>query len=74
VPALRLDERRALLEQVNRHLDSVDRSGSLARYDGQSQQAFDLLRSPRARRAFNLNQEPASGPGRGRMAGPCSSR
>jgi hypothetical protein len=58
VPPLRLDDRRSLLEQVNRHLDAVDRGGAPARYDGQSRQAFDLLRSPRARRAFDLNQEP----------------
>jgi hypothetical protein len=58
VPPLRLDGRRSLLQQVNRHLDAVDRGGAVARYDGQSRQAFDLLRSPRARRAFDLNQEP----------------
>jgi hypothetical protein len=58
VPPLRLDGRRSLLEQVNRHLDAVDRAGAPARYDGQSRQAFDLLRSPRARRAFDLNREP----------------
>jgi hypothetical protein len=60
VPPLRLDDRRSLLEQVNRHLDAVDRGGVAARYDGQSRQAFDLLRSPRARRAFDLGQEPAT--------------
>jgi hypothetical protein len=58
VPALRLDERRTLLGQVNRHLDAADRGGLLNRYDGQSRQAFDLLRSPRARQAFALEREP----------------
>ncbi len=58
VPPLRLQERRSLLEQVNHHLDSVDRSGAIARYASQSRQAFDLLRSPQARQAFNLQQEP----------------
>jgi hypothetical protein len=60
VPPLRLDGRRVLLEQVNHHLDAVERSGAVGRYDGQSQQAFDLLRSAQARRAFVLDQEPAA--------------
>jgi hypothetical protein len=60
VPPLRLDERRNLLEQVNRHLDTVERSGIAARYDGPSQQAFDLLRSTRARQAFALDREPTA--------------
>src|SRR5262249_3545479 len=50
--------RQSLLAQVNRHLDEVERSGAMARYDGQSQQAFGLLSSPQARRAFDLQQEP----------------
>jgi hypothetical protein len=58
VPPLRLDGRRSLLHQVNRHLDAVDQRGVVGRYDSQSQQAFDLLRSARARRAFQLEQEP----------------
>ncbi len=58
VPALRLDERRVLLDQLNSHLDAVDRAGTLDRYDSLSQQAFDLLRSTRARHAFDLAQEP----------------
>jgi hypothetical protein len=58
VPPLRLHGRQALLEQVNRHLDHVERGGAMARYDAQNRQAFDLLASPRARRAFDLQQEP----------------
>ncbi len=57
VPPLRFDERRSLLEQVNHHLDRVDRSAGVSRYDYQSQQVFDLLRSPKARRAFDLSGE-----------------
>jgi hypothetical protein len=57
VPPLRFQGRQSLLDQVNRHLDGVERSGALARYHTQSQQAFDLLRSPRARKAFHLDQE-----------------
>jgi hypothetical protein len=58
VPPLRLDGRRSLLDQVNRHLDAVDRGGAATRYDSQSRQAFDLLRSAAARRAFRLDLEP----------------
>src|SRR5262249_11762605 len=45
VPAPRLGERLSLLEKVNRSLDSAERSGTVARYDVQSRQAFDLLRA-----------------------------
>jgi hypothetical protein len=60
VPPLRLDGRRALLGQVNDHLDAVDRSAAVARYDQHSRTAFDLLRSSRGRQAFDLDEEPAS--------------
>ncbi len=59
IPPLRLDDRRSLLESVNRHLDNVERSGSVARWSGLRQKAFDLLRSPESRRAFAIDQEPA---------------
>jgi hypothetical protein len=58
VPPLRFQGRRSLLEQVNRHLDAVDRSDALTRFDAQSRQAFDLLRGTAARKAFDLNLEP----------------
>jgi hypothetical protein len=58
VPPLRFRGRQSLLAQVNRHLDAVDQSGSVARFNAQSRQAFDLLRSPRARQAFALDREP----------------
>jgi hypothetical protein len=57
VPPLRFDERRSLLDQVNGHLDKVHRSGNLSYYGAQSQQAFDLLSSAQARRAFDINRE-----------------
>jgi hypothetical protein len=56
----RLDGRRSLLDQVNRGLDAVSRTGALNYFDSQSQQAFDLVRSERSRRAFHLEQEPES--------------
>jgi hypothetical protein len=60
VPGERFDSRRTLLEQVNRRLDAVHRSGSLGLYGSQSQQAIDLLSSTKARQAFRLDQEPAA--------------
>jgi hypothetical protein len=56
----RLQARQSLLQQVNRQLDAVERSGSLAYFDRQHQQAFDLLRSRRSRQAFRLDQEPTA--------------
>jgi hypothetical protein len=54
----RLQTRLSLLEQVNQRLDAVDRSGAVARFDNRTQQAFDLLRAGKARRAFEIEQEP----------------
>ena len=58
VPALRFQSRQSLLEQVNRHLDGTERSGAVAKFDVQTQQAFGLLSSSQARRAFDLMREP----------------
>jgi hypothetical protein len=55
-----LDGRLSLLEQVNRRLDAAERGGTASRYDVQSQQAFDLLRAGKARRAFEMKREPAA--------------
>src|SRR5262249_41693099 len=57
VPALRFDERRSLLEQVNQHIDGVHRSNVLPHFDGQTRQAFDLVASAQARQAFDLHKE-----------------
>jgi len=57
---LRFDGRRSLLAQVNRHLDAVDRSATVANYDHQFHQALDMMQSGKVRRAFDLEQEPAS--------------
>jgi hypothetical protein len=54
----RLEGRRSLLERVNARLDAVERQGVLTGFDRQSQQAFNLLRSPQSRQAFQLEQEP----------------
>jgi hypothetical protein len=57
---LRFDERRSLLTQVNQHLDTLDRSVSVRNYSNQFQQALDMMRSGRVRRAFDLQQESPS--------------
>ncbi|MDB5313309.1 MAG: hypothetical protein JWO38_7511 [Gemmataceae bacterium] len=59
VTAVRFDDRRGLLDQVNRHLDGVAGSGAMARYGGHTRQAFDIVADRAARRAFDLTAEPA---------------
>jgi uncharacterized protein (DUF1501 family) len=59
VPPSRLDGRHGLLGQLDRAAAAADR-GALALYDRHAHQAFDLLRSPRARAAFDLDREPAA--------------
>lgn len=56
LPTGRLDDRRRLLNAVNGSIDGADRD--LDRYDRQTQQAFDMLRSARAGHAFDLEREP----------------
>lgn len=56
----RLRTRRSLLEEVNRRLDAVDRSGALANYGRLSEQAFGVLGSSQSRSAFDLEREPAA--------------
>jgi hypothetical protein len=58
VSPTRLEGRCSLLEQVNRRLEAAERGGVLHTFDRQWQQAFELVRSPQARRAFRLDQEP----------------
>ena len=60
VPTSRLVERHDLLSRVNRGFDAVERGGVPGQFDAQTQQAFDLLSSERARRAFDLGREPES--------------
>jgi hypothetical protein len=58
VPLSRLEDRHGLLDRVNRGFDAAARAGVIGQYDAQAQQAFDLLRSERARGAFDLGREP----------------
>jgi hypothetical protein len=57
LPPVRLTDRRSLLEQIDHHLDGLDRGGSLGEHPGRSRQAFDLVASPAARKAFDLDAE-----------------
>jgi len=55
----RFNRRETLLQTVNRKLEQVEKTGRVGRWDNLRQQTFDLLRSPRAQQAFQLNREPA---------------
>lgn len=57
VPADRLIGRHELLKDLNRGLDQTIRGPQLSTYDGLTQRAFDLLSSPSARQAFDLERE-----------------
>jgi uncharacterized protein (DUF1501 family) len=60
VTTTRFDGRAALLAQVNQQLDGMARVGNLGTFTAQQQQALDLIAGSRARRAFNLQDEPAA--------------
>ncbi len=55
---IRLNRRRDLRAQIDRHFRTVERGGAVEVWDRLSQQAFDLVTSGRARAAFDLNREP----------------
>ena len=54
----RLDSRKGLLKSFDDIRREVDVSGSMEASDGFNQQAFDILTSPKARDAFDLDAEP----------------
>jgi hypothetical protein len=54
----RLGRRKDLLDRVRRDLDAIERDPQTRPLDEHSKRAFDLLHSPRARRAFRLDLEP----------------
>ena len=60
LPSGRLDDRRRLLDSVNQQMDGADRLGQMDRYDRNTQQAFDMLRSAQAGHAFDLEREPTA--------------
>lgn len=53
----RLEDRRSLLQSVDSIRRDMDQSGALEAFDRFDQQAFDLVTSERARKAFDLNSE-----------------
>ncbi|MFN4260605.1 MAG: DUF1501 domain-containing protein [Gemmataceae bacterium] len=58
LPPLRVDQRRSLLEQVDRHLDGIVQKAATQEFDRYQQQALDLITGTAARAAFDLNKEP----------------
>jgi hypothetical protein len=57
--APRLNDRQTLLARLERDLASIQQSGALASFNGQQQQAFDILRSAHSGGAVQLEREPA---------------
>jgi len=54
----RFEQRRRLLSQIDhRAVGARRQSDALSQYDGATEQAFDLLTSPKARAAFRLSDE-----------------
>ncbi len=60
IAPLRLDERRSLLEQLNHHLDGLDRAGTVESQQADQRKAFELIGSGSARTAFDLDREAAA--------------
>ncbi len=59
LPPVRIRERQSLRQQLDQHFAQLERQGIPARFTAQTQQAFDLLTSAKAREAFDLDREPA---------------
>ena len=57
VSQLRFDRRRKLLEQVGRHLESLEDSVRVREYDDGTRQAINLLSASKAREAFDISRE-----------------
>lgn len=60
MPALQFEQRRRLLEQVDRPLSDLSGRPSVERYGQYQAQSFDLLTSGQAQQAFAIDQEPDS--------------
>jgi len=58
MPALQFDQRRRLLESVDRMAVGLTDSGRIRLYEKYQAQTFDLLTSGRAREAFSIDREP----------------
>ncbi len=60
LPELRLDGRRSLLSQIDGAAASLDKLPASAERDPLNRQAYELLSTPSATRAFDLEREPES--------------
>jgi uncharacterized protein (DUF1501 family) len=60
LPALRLTERRGLVEQIDAQRRLLHRAADGQNFDAYRQRAFNLLSSPATARAFDLAAEPAA--------------
>ncbi len=58
-PLARLQGRRGLLRQLDQQLAGLDQSGAFSAFSQRQQQAFDLLSSPQAFTACDLQREPS---------------
>jgi hypothetical protein len=56
--ANRLERRMGLIDRIGMGFKTVDRSAGAGAFEAQTRQAFDLLGSSGARRAFRLEEEP----------------
>jgi hypothetical protein len=59
LPLARLDDRQKLLGQLDQLRRDVDRNGTFGSIDSYALQAIDMLASPKARNALDLQQESA---------------
>jgi hypothetical protein len=53
----RLDDRRSLLQQLDQNRRAVDQTGAAEAMDRYSQEAFEFVTGPAARKAFDIQQE-----------------
>ena len=60
LPAVRLEERRSLLQSINRQATDWRNDRALLERDQLYRQAYEFLESPRHRQAFDLTREPDS--------------
>ncbi len=60
VDALRSGSRRGLLEELDARQNRIEQDGRLETMDALYRRAFELMTSSRAKRAFDLEQEPAA--------------
>ncbi|MCH2202727.1 MAG: DUF1501 domain-containing protein [Fuerstiella sp.] len=56
---VRLDQRRVLLDKINRQHHSLDQSRQAVRFDGERERAFSMLTSPGLRGALDVHAESA---------------